>query len=404
MTPRIVVLYGAAHEVVDQVRAVRAAGDIPLVGDGRWPEAQRDAVHDLVRDARPPLGAAWASLTSGSSGTPRVVLRTAASWERSFPAVSALPHDPAVPDAERVVALPAPPSSSLTLFSVAHALSGGPRPVFPGRDGSLAEATSFHGTPHALRALLDGGQLPRVRTALVGGSHLDADVRALAESRGIRVIAYYGAAELSFVAVDDGTGLRPFPGVDLDVRDGELWVRSPFVALGYLGDGGPLRTDGAWATVGDLAELDVDTEAGYCTGTDADSDAGTDADADAGTRTGTVRLRGRADGAILTASATVIPEEVEAELRQIPAVGDAVVFGYPAGGVGALVAAMLEPAPGFPTIGTGALRGIVSGRLGPAHRPRIWFTGELPRNASGKPARAEIVRRALAGEVSRVAG
>lgn len=388
MTPRIVVLDVAAHEVVDRVRAVRAAGDIPLVGDGRWPEAQRDAVRDLVRDARPPLDAAWASLTSGSSGTPRVVLRTAASWERSFPAVSALLHDPGVPQAERVVALPAPPSSSLTLFSVAHALSGGPRPVFPGPDGSLAEAASFHGTPQALRALLDGGQLPRVRTALVGGSHLDGDVRAHAESRGIRVISYYGAAELSFVAVDDGTGLRAFPGVDIDVRGGELWVRSPFAALGYLGDGGPLRTDGAWATVGDLAELDTDTDTG----------------ADTGTATGTLRLRGRADGAILTSSATVIPEEVEAELRRIPAIGDAVVFGYPTGGVGALVAAMLEPAPGFPAIGAGALRGIVSDRLGPAHRPRIWFTGELPRNASGKPARAEIVRRVLAGEVSRVAG
>ncbi|WP_129787239.1 AMP-binding protein [Promicromonospora panici] len=406
MTPRIVVLYGAAHEVVDRVRAVRAAGDIPLVGDGRWPEAQRSAVHDLVRDARPPLGAAWASLTSGSSGTPRVVLRTAASWERSFPAVSALLGHPAVPDAERVVALPAPPSSSLTLFSVAHALGGGPRPVFPGTDGSLAEATSFHGTPHALGALLDGGQLPRVRTALVGGSHLDDEVRALAESRGIRVIAYYGAAELSFVAVDDGTGLRPFPGVDVEVRDRELWVRSPFAALGYLGDGGPLRTDGDWATVGDLAELDAGADAGADaeTETDVETDAGTVTDAGTGTGTATLRLRGRADGAILTASATVIPEEVEAELRQIPAVGDAVVFGYPAPGVGALVAAMLEPAPGAPEIGTGTLRGIVSGRLGPAHRPRIWFTGELPRNASGKPVRAEIVRRALAGEVSRVAG
>lgn len=388
MTSRIVVLDGATHGLVDRLRAVRAAGDIPLVDDVRRPEAERAAVRALVRDARPPADVAWATLTSGSSGTPRIVLRTAASWAESFPAVSALLYDDAVPDAERVVALPAPPSSSLTLFSLAHAVDGGPRPVFPGQgewDGdSFAEATSFHGTPQALRALLDGGGLPRVRTALVGGSHLDENLRADAESRGIRVIAYYGAAELSFVAVDDGSGLRPFPGVDLDVRDGELWVRSPYVALGYLGAGGPLRTDGDWATVGDLAELDPST----------DGDNGT----------GTLRLRGRADGAIITASATVIPEEVEAELRQLPAIADAVVFGLPAGNVGALVAAMVEPAPGSPAITAGALRGSTSSRLGPAHRPRIWFTGELPRNASGKPARAEIVRRALAGEVTRVAG
>lgn len=392
MTRRIVVLDGATDGLVDRLRAVRAAGDVPLVDDVRRPAAERAAVRALVRDARLPADAAWATLTSGSSGTPRIVLRTAASWAESFPAISALLDDPAVPDAERVVALPAPPSSSLTLFSLAHALDGGPRPVFPGqdagRDGGLAGATSFHGTPQALRTLLDGGGLPRVRTALVGGSHLDENLRADAESRGIRVISYYGAAELSFVAVDDGTGLRPFPGVDIDVRDGELWVRSPYAALGYLGAGGPLRTDGEWATVGDLAELDSRLDPG--TGPENE--------------TRTLRLRGRADGAIITASATVIPEEVEAELRRLPAIADAVVFGLPAGNVGSLVAAMVEPAPGSPTITTGALRGSTSSRLGPAHRPRIWFTGELPRNASGKPARAEIVRRALAGEVSRVAG
>ncbi|MGI5191129.1 AMP-binding protein [Promicromonospora sp. CA-289599] len=392
MTPRIVLLDGATDGLVDRLRAVRAAGDIPLVDDVRRPDAERAAVRALLRDARPPAGAAWATLTSGSSGTPRIVLRTAASWAESFPAVSALLYDDAVPDAERVVALPAPPSSSLTLFSLAHALGSGPRPVFPRQDaadgGDFAEATSFHGTPQALRALLDGGGLPRVRTALVGGSHLDENLRADAESRGVRVIAYYGAAELSFVAVDDGSGLRAFPGVDIDVRDGELWVRSPYVALGYLGAGGPLRIDGDWATVGDLAELDT----GLDPGTGPENE------------TRTLRLRGRADGAILTASATVIPEEVEAELRRLPAVADAVVFGLPAGNVGALVAAMVEPAPGSPAITAGALRGSTSSRLGPAHRPRIWFTGELPRNASGKPARAEIVRRALAGEVARVAG
>jgi acyl-CoA synthetase (AMP-forming)/AMP-acid ligase II len=398
MTARIVVLDGATRGLVDRLRAVRAAGDIPLVDDVRRPEAEREAVRALVRDARPPADAAWVTLTSGSSGTPRIVLRTAASWAESFPAVSALLYDDAVPDAERVVALPAPPSSSLTLFSLAHAVDGGPRPVFPGQDGGFAEATSFHGTPQALRALLDGGGLPRVRTALVGGSHLDENLRADAESRGIRVISYYGAAELSFVAVDDGTGLRPFPGVDIDVRDGELWVRSPYVALGYLGAGGPLRIDGDWATVGDLAELDT----GLDSGLDSVTDPG-NANADVA-QTRTLRLRGRADGAIITASATVIPEEVEAELRRLPAIADAVVFGLPAGNVGALVAAMVEPAPGSPAITAGELRGSTSSRLGPAHRPRIWFTGELPRNASGKPARAEIVRRALAGEVTRVAG
>ncbi|MFD2796090.1 class I adenylate-forming enzyme family protein [Promicromonospora vindobonensis] len=377
MTARIVVLRGSTDELVDSIRAVRAHGDVPLVGDDRWPAAQWSAVRELADVAPVPDGAAWAALTSGTSGAPRVVLRTAASWERSFATVSELLTDRTATDrtaTEQLIMLPAPPASSLTLFSLAHALADGPRPVFPGGRGA-AEATVFHGTPQALRSMLDTRALPRLRTALVGGSHLDARLRADAESRGVRVVSYYGAAELSFVALDEGRGLRAFPGVEIDVRDGELWVRSPFTALGYLGGPGPLRTDAAWSSVGDLATVDD----------------------------GVLTLRGRGDDAILTASATVIPGEVETGLRTLPGVADAVVFGIPTGGVGALVAAMVEVDADAPVPSAHRLRALAATRFAPAHRPRVWFAGRLPRTASGKPARAEVRRRVVAGEVARLA-
>ncbi|GAA3600233.1 hypothetical protein GCM10022223_14740 [Kineosporia mesophila] len=361
MTSRIVVLRGFPGDLLDlldRLREVRRRGDVPLVGDERWPSAHWSAVHDLVAGAPVPGEAAWATLTSGTSGRPRIVLRTAASWQRSFAAISTILTGP--------VLLPAPPASSLTLFSLAHALDGGPAPVADSQD-----ATSFHGTPHALRTVLDTH--PRLRVALVGGSHLDPSLRTAAEARGIRVISYYGAAELSFVALDDGTGLRAFPGVDLDVRDGELWVRTPYAALGYLGGTGPLRTDGARSTVGDLASLDQ----------------------------GVLTLHGRADSAILTASATVVPDEVETQVRTIAGVRDAVVFGIPAPGIGEIVAALVEP--DGPALTAGRLRTTVEAGLATAHRPRVWFVGELPRTASGKPARAEARRRALTGEVPRLA-
>jgi acyl-CoA synthetase (AMP-forming)/AMP-acid ligase II len=368
--PRIIPVRGLDELVFERVRDIRAAGDVPLVGDERWPDGQWDAMSTLVERMRVPDAAAWATLTSGSTGFPRILLRTQESWQASFPAVSALLGA----DEDDGVALPAPSSSSLTLFSMAHALASGPRPVL-GPDGRTGNGAScFHGTPQALRRLLDAGGPTGVRTALVGGSSLDLELRAEAEGRGIRVVSYYGAAELSFVAIDDGTGLRPFPGVEVDVRDGELWVRSPFVAIGYLGEGGPMRRDGDWTTVGDLADV-------------------TD---------GALRLRGRADGAILTASATVIPEEVEAALRALPGVADAVVVGLPAPGVGALVAALVEPET---SIGDARQLRVAAARvLTPASRPRAWFAGELPRTAAGKPARAEALRRVLAGEVSRLAG
>lgn len=365
----IVPLGGETAGLLERVRAVRDAGDVPLVGDARWPRAQWDAVVATAAAADLADDVAWATLTSGSSGRPRIVLRSAASWQRSFAAVAELLGT----GPDEAVALPVPPASSLTLFSIAHALAGGPRPAL-GALGAVdgPDVTALHGTPQALRAVLDAGAPPQLRTALVGGSHLDGALRERARDAGIRVVSYYGAAELSFVAVDRGYGLRAFPGVELSIRDGELWVRSPFVAAGYAGAPGPLRRDGEWATVGDRAELD-------------------------GSR---LRLLGRADDAILSASATIVPEEVEEVLRAVPGIRDAIVFGLPRAPVGALVAALVElDRPGAVT----DLRGVVAARLSPAHRPRQWFSGELPRTASGKPARAEAVRRVLAGEVSRLA-
>ncbi|MFT4218993.1 MAG: AMP-binding protein [Microbacterium sp.] len=351
--------------LLDRLRELRAAGDIPLVEDDRWPPPHREAVRAAAAATRAPAGAAWATLTSGSSGSPRIVLRTAASWAASFDAIAQLLD--AQPDDK--ILLPSPPSSSMTLYSLAHALCGGPRPVL--RWSDRADATCVHGTPQALRALLDAGPPAGLRAALVGGSHVDSRLRGEAEAAGIHVVAYYGAAELSFVAVDEGSGLRPLPGVEISIRDHELWVRSPFVALGYAGAAGPLRTDGGWATVGDRAEV----------------------------HDGRLRLLGRADDAILSASATIVPEEVEAALRSVPGVRDAVVLGIPRAGVGALVAAFVElDAEPLPDLRAASAR-----LLAPAHRPRQWYAGVLPRTTSGKPARAEARRRVLAGEVERLA-
>lgn len=355
----IVPVSGADPGLLERLHRIREAGDVPLVGDARWPKSQWEATVAAAAAAELPDGTAWATLTSGSSGAPRIVLRSAESWSDSFAAVGGFldagPGD--------TVALPAPPASSLTLFSLAHSLSGGPRPVLR----PTPEADVLHGTPQALRAVLDAGSHPRLRAALIGGSHLDPALRRRAEAAGIRVSAYYGAAELSFVACDEGEGLRPFPGVELEIRGEELWVCSPYVASGYAGASGPLRRDGAWATVGDRATWDD----------------------------GRLRLLGRADEAILSASATIVPEEVEAVLRSIPGVRDAIVFGLPREPVGALVSALLELEGDAPV----DVRPHAAAQLAPAHRPRRWFAGQIPRTASGKPARAEAVRRVLAGEV-----
>lgn len=357
--------------------AIREAGGIPLIADERWPALYRAELDDLIASADPGPGIGWATSTSGSSGSPRVILRSESSWSASFPAVTGLLG---LTEAD-VVYLPAPLSASMSLFSAAHARAVGAGLIVSGTPGAaVGTATVMHGTPYALGAVVDAvddGAPQRIRAALVGGAQLDAGLRARAEALGIRVVSYYGAAELSFAAVDtDGGGLRPFPGVQLRLADGELWVRSDYVASGYLGSTtGSLRRDSeGWATVGDLA---------------------------ADRQSGPLSFVGRRDGAILTAAATVIPEELEAALRGIPAVLDAVVFAVPNAGVGSLVGVVVETASS-PRAPVGDVRQQARALLAPSHLPRLWFhTSRLERTASGKPARTRISTDALEGRIER---
>lgn len=409
----------AAINVADPVAlltAVLAAdlvGATPLVGDPTWDRDRWSRVmaaipvdvrvdsplpdaplsHAPSDVAGPPVehGAApptspsdrtWACFSSGSTGRPRAVVRTRASWTASFPHL----NDLAGIGPDDVVLIPGPLVSSLYCFAAVHALATGATAVVPGRwsiaalAAQLHRATVIHLVPHRLPAVLDalreiGGPL---RTAVIGGAALNADTRAAAVDAGVRVVSYYGATELSFVAVDaDGCGLRPFPGVEIEVRMamgqslGEVWARSPWLAEGYLADAtGPLRRDDTgWMTVGDVADP-------YRPGD-------------------VLRLRGRGDGAIQTGGATVVPEDVEEVLKKAPGVGDVVVIGSPHPYLGSVVTAIVEGEG----MSRAALEAMARGGLDAAQRPRRWYTvGSLPRTPTGKPARGLLAARLADGD------
>ncbi|MGW0809934.1 class I adenylate-forming enzyme family protein [Nonomuraea sp. NPDC002799] len=337
----------------------------------------------LVR--RPsPEDRAWACFSSGSTGRPRAIVRTRASWTESFRHLS----DLAGIGPDDVVLVPGPLVSSLYAFAAVHALATGATAVVPGRwpERSLAalldEATVVHLVPHRLPDVL--AHPGTLRTAVVGGAALAPGTRAEAARAGVSVVSYYGATELSFVAVDvDGGGLRPFPGVEIEVREGaaaeggqalgEVWVRSPWVADGYLGEvAGPLRRDhGGWVSVGDLAEAYRPGEV--------------------------LRVRGRGDGAIQTGGATVVPEDVEEVLRRVPGVGDIVVVGSPHPYLGSVVTAIVETGSATPP--RALLEAVARSGLDVAQRPRRWYAvPSLPRTQTGKPARALVAARLAGGD------
>ena len=365
-----------------EVFAIREAGGIPVVGDDRWEEQQWHDLQHTCSELNAPAGLAWATLTSGSTRTPRLILRSEASWSSSFAAIA----DLVGLTPESVLYLPVHLVSSMSIFSIAMARALGyavrlPRQRQPASD-DLVDATHVHATPLLFERILDlieAGAQHRLRAALIGGAGLDPELRRRASEFGIRVVTYYGAAELSFVAADDdGSGMRVLPDVHVRLdADGRMWVCSPYLAAGYAGsEGGAFTIDvDGWATVGDLAAIDAD---------------------------GRLTLRGRADGAILTAGATVVPEEVEAVLRAVPGVRQAVVFGDSVRGKDALVTAVLELDPGAQVTGR-RLREQLRSVLTLPHRPRLWYAMErIPLTTTGKPARGRVRDAVANGEVARL--
>ncbi len=401
-------------ELLAAVLAVQLSEGIPLVCDSRWsagytravlaglggvPLINADALAASSPDAaarsplatpRPLDGVAWASFSSGSTGEPRAIVRSDDSWARSFAPLRDLTG---LTEADAML-LPSPLAGSLSMFGAMHALWAGCRVLAPSTDTDaaltvlLAETTVVHTTPTMflrILDLIDGGVPHRLRLALLGGAALTGTERWRAVGHGIRVVSYYGAAELSFVAIDvDGSGLHPFPGVELRIEPlpgtevGQVWVRSPYLSDGYLGSArGPFtRGSDGWASVGDLATV---------------PHPGSEARP-------ALELRGRVDGAILTAGATVIPEDVEAVLSALPGIRDAVVFGMPHPRLGAIVCVVVETTDAAGAAERAAWQAACRDRLTTAQQPRRWFaTDALARTATGKPARARIVEAATHG-------
>lgn len=370
-------------EAVVDALAVRLAGGVPLLGDDRWSDAHWAGLTRRLAGAPMPEGAAWATFTSGSTGSPRILLRTERSWRSSFDALG----DALRLGDDETVHLPVSLLSSMTVSSIVHAAAIGAAVVLPRRHGvvaaDLGTATWAHVTPLGLEAIvaaLDAGAPSRLRAVQVGGAPLGPELRARAESHGLRVIAYYGAAELSYVALDDdGRGLRPFDGVELRATGGRLEVRSPYLALEARDADGRAtwRPDAeGWGAAADAVELGADA------------------------RGPLLRVRGRRDSAFLSAGATVLPEDVEAAFAGMPGIRAAVALGLDEPRVGALVVLVVEPDPAV-ALDADALRRRARSRLPRSHWPRRWFVAApLPRTAGGKPARAEIARLAAAGALA----
>lgn len=263
-----------------------------------------------------------------------------------------------------------------------------PGPVLPGVVEEVFQhfrPTVFFGVPSLYEALSVSPTFPkgRLRLAVSAGEKLEEDLgRRLNRKLGVEVLDGLGMTEtLHHITsnfpeeVAPGSAGRALAGFSLEVRGeagqllgegevGELWVKGPTLMAGYWGQPeltSQVLVDG-WFRTGDLVSI----------------------------RGGLVYTHGRLDQLIKIGGITVFPGEVEAVLRQHPAVAEAAVVPLRLGaGVVALKA--LVVAKEGEVCQEAELYRHCRRRLASYKVPRVYeVVGALPRTLTGKLQRGRL--------------
>ncbi|MBD1910802.1 MULTISPECIES: AMP-binding protein [unclassified Leptolyngbya] len=366
-------------------------------------ENQLTVQEDFLELAIDPDSPFYIGFTSGTTGHPKGILRSHASWLNSF-AASRIEFDIGPTDQ---VLVPGSLVHSLSLYTAIEALNMGASlhilPHFTPKAILLSlnqpSITRLVAVPTVLKTVANTAQslsFSHLKTVIAGGSKLSPALRDQLATvfPQADILEYYGASELSFVSIassreripSESVG-RAFHGVTLSVqRDdgsgmakvgeiGWIGIRSNMLCSGYL-EPQPstgFRIEQGWATVGDRGYLDEN---------------------------GFLYLVGREHDMLISNGINVYPSEIEAVLLQLPEIENAVILGIPDDCRGDLICAIITwNGPKHLTRNT--LIHHIRTQIGQAKCPRRFFAVKtLPTTTSGKPLRSHLQAQILQGHLS----
>jgi fatty-acyl-CoA synthase/long-chain acyl-CoA synthetase len=343
--------------------------------------------------------------TSGTTGRPKGAFRDPANDRpdavREFVIGVAMGFRYAPPE-RHLVACPLYHSAPPTFAGVAHLLGGTVfvmRRFDPEQALALIERerlTSAFVVPTILNRITSLPEeviarydLSSMQRLLVGAAPFPFPVK----ERTVRVFPnpclyeFYGATETAINTIlqpedqlrKPGSCGKLVPGNEIRILDdegrevpvgevGTLWVRNPTLISGYYKKREETQEclrDGFFS-VGDMARVD---EEGFYYIVDRKKDM------------------------IISGGVNIYPAEIEAELRQHPAVYDCAVIGVPNAEWGEEVKAVVQLRPGE-SAGEEEIREFLAARVADYKRPRtIDFVDELPYNPSGKLLKRELRNR-----------
>jgi acyl-CoA synthetase (AMP-forming)/AMP-acid ligase II len=397
----------------DQAEALRRAG-LPVRSPAEWLEAVGREIDGAEDEPAEPDSPAVLIYTSGTTSAPKgVVLR-----HHNLVSYVLGTVEFAGAGADEAALMSVPPYHIAAVSNVLTNLYSGRRAltleqftpqgwldlvreqritnamVVPTMLARIMDAEGLDRSVPSLRALAYGGAKMPVRvieTALREWPHVDF-VNAYGLTETSSTISVLGPDEhRAAVESDDaevrarlGSAGRPVPTIELEVRDetgavvaagepGQIWVRGEQVATEYAGQGSTVDERGFFHTR-DQGRLDAD---GY------------------------LYVEGRVDDTIIRGAENIAPAEIEDVLLRHPDVLDAVVVGVPDEEWGQRIEAVVVPRGGV-ELDTEELRATIRDTLRGSKTPdRITCWPELPRTATGKLVRREIVAGLTAERVSR---
>jgi long-chain acyl-CoA synthetase len=390
---------GCAEEA--EQGAAASGTDCLLVGPGAF-EASPAGVSPLAEVAgRDPSDTAVILYTSGTTGTPKGAELTHGNLARNAEVSRQLFG--IGPQSVILGSLPLFHSFGQTCTLNATLLAGGTVTLLPRFDAGRAleiverdRVTIFMGVPTMYNALLNHPERERfdvssLEVCVSGGASLPVELlHGFEEAFDCTILEGYGLSETSPVASFNHPGAvrkpgsigTPVDGVELKLAGpdgddvppgevGEILIRGHNVMKGYWrkpeATAAAISADG-WFASGDLARMDED---GYFFIVDRKKDL------------------------IIRGGYNVYPREIEEILYSHPAVREVAVVGVPHPELGEEIGAAVALKPGAEAT-VEELRDFVKEQIAAYKYPRlVWFVDELPKTATGKILKREILAPAV---------
>ncbi len=371
-------------------RDIKVPASARLVGIGAdWARGEANGLFPAARGFADPAAVCRIITSSGTTGNAKSVAHSSASLEAMAVRQLSLDSIYAAGPNINMMAL-----ATIGGFNAAHyTLWAGSLLVLATGVGATLSAINLYnirtlGTSTAqLQGLVTtlagkGAHFPSLQQVRVGGSAMaPAMIRRARTLLCPTIIGIYGSTEAGLTAYAPGALLesRPgiggysLPGTEIRITDeqgasvgpdqpGIVQIRSPHMALGYLGD--PLATEQAfrdgWFLPGDIGALAAD---------------------------GLLTIHGRQDELINAGGGKINPEIIDTVLLALPGVRDAAAFAVPGPlGIDEIWAAIVADG----AFDEAALRQACHARLKSRAPQRFIAMAELPRNAMGKILRDRL--------------